>query len=168
MSRVLRVSGLGKRYSEPGQPRTRRGDVRRRRGRAPRHRRPVRLRQDDAAPDALWADARRPRASVHLDGRLVSSPPREVAVVFQDYTRSLFPWLTSAATSLFPLRSWACPGRARRARRGRPRRGRARRRREKYPWQLSGGMQQRVAIARALVSRPECCCSTSRSPRWTR
>jgi NitT/TauT family transport system ATP-binding protein len=25
----------------------------------------------------------------------------------------------------------------------------------KYPWQLSGGMQQRVAIARALVSHPE-------------
>ena len=26
---------------------------------------------------------------------------------------------------------------------------------QKYPWELSGGMQQRVAIARALVSRPE-------------
>ena len=26
---------------------------------------------------------------------------------------------------------------------------------DKYPWQLSGGMQQRVAIARALVSHPE-------------
>ena len=26
---------------------------------------------------------------------------------------------------------------------------------DKYPWQLSGGMQQRVAIARALVARPE-------------
>ena len=26
---------------------------------------------------------------------------------------------------------------------------------DKYPWELSGGMQQRVAIARALVSRPE-------------
>ena len=35
------------------------------------------------------------------------------------------------------------------------------------PSQLSGGQRQRVALARALVNRPRCCCSTSRSARWT-
>ena len=29
--------------------------------------------------------------TVHLDGRLVTSPPPEAAIVFQDYSRSLFP-----------------------------------------------------------------------------
>ena len=32
--------------------------------------------------------------TVLLDGRPVVGPPREVAIVFQDYSRSLFPWLT--------------------------------------------------------------------------
>ena len=94
--------------------------------------------------------------TVLLDGRLVVHPPREVAIVFQDYSRSLFPWLTVIRNVLFPLR--------------RTKRSKAQKieRAEqvlgemglhgvahKYPWELSGGMQQRVAIARALVSRPE-------------
>ncbi len=33
--------------------------------------------------------------------------------------------------------------------------------------ELSGGEQQRVMIAHALISRPGCCCSTSRWPTWT-
>jgi NitT/TauT family transport system ATP-binding protein len=94
--------------------------------------------------------------SVHLDGHLVSSPPREAAIVFQDYSRSLFPWLNVTRNVMFPLR-----------RERKPRSERLERVEDvlrevglegagkKYPWQLSGGMQQRVAIARALVSRPE-------------
>ena len=94
--------------------------------------------------------------TVHLDGRVVTSPPREAAIVFQDYSRSLFPWLTVVGNVMFPLR------------RARMTRGERIARAEevlqevglsgeerKHPWQLSGGMQQRVAIARALVSRPE-------------
>jgi NitT/TauT family transport system ATP-binding protein len=94
--------------------------------------------------------------SVHLDGQLVKSPPREAAIVFQDYSRSLFPWLNVARNVMFPLR------RQRESRSDKVARvetvlgevglddvG------KKYPWQLSGGMQQRVAIARALVSQPE-------------
>jgi len=94
--------------------------------------------------------------SVQLDGQLVTSPPRETAIVFQDYGRSLFPWLNVTRNVLFPLR------------RDREPRSEKLERVErmlsevglegvgkKYPWQLSGGMQQRVAIARALVSRPE-------------
>jgi NitT/TauT family transport system ATP-binding protein len=94
--------------------------------------------------------------TVHLDGRLVTSPPREAAVVFQDYSRSLFPWLNVMRNVAFPLRSAHVPKAERRVRAdavlaevGLEGVG------KKYPWQLSGGMQQRVAIARALVSRPE-------------
>ena len=94
--------------------------------------------------------------SVYLDGRLVSSPPREAAIVFQDYSRSLFPWLNVSRNVMFPLRREREPRSEKRARVeavltevGLDGVG------KKYPWQLSGGMQQRVAIARALVSRPE-------------
>jgi NitT/TauT family transport system ATP-binding protein len=94
--------------------------------------------------------------SVHLDGRLVSSPPREAAIVFQDYGRSLFPWLNVSRNVMFPLRREREPRSEKHARVeavlaevGLEGVG------EKYPWLLSGGMQQRVAIARALVSRPE-------------
>jgi NitT/TauT family transport system ATP-binding protein len=94
--------------------------------------------------------------TVFLDGQQVLRPPREVAIVFQDYSRSLFPWLTVLRNVMFPLR------RAGLTKSGKIERAEAVLREmgldgagSKYPWQLSGGMQQRVAIARALVSRPE-------------
>ncbi|MCR3720739.1 MULTISPECIES: ABC transporter ATP-binding protein [Prauserella salsuginis group] len=93
--------------------------------------------------------------SVRLHGDEVSGVPDDLAVVFQDYSRSLFPWLTVAKNVEFPLR-WQQVSKADRRRRaaevlesvGLAGVG------KKYPWQLSGGMQQRVSIARALVSRP--------------
>ena len=93
--------------------------------------------------------------TITIDGTPVTGVPDRLAVVFQDYGRSLFPWLTVRDNVALPLR-----------RRGL---GRAERRAEadrildrvglagagrRHPWQLSGGMQQRVAIARALVCRP--------------
>jgi NitT/TauT family transport system ATP-binding protein len=93
---------------------------------------------------------------VLLDGRPVVDPPREIAIVFQDYSRSLFPWLTVIRNVMFPLR------RAGLSKAERVERAEAILREmglagtgDKYPWQLSGGMQQRVAIARAIVSHPE-------------
>ena len=79
-----------------------------------------------------------------------------MAPVFQDYSRSLLPWMTVQANVVLPLRARRVP-RARRetlasdalAAVGLSEHGR------KYPWQLSGGMQQRVAIARALAYEPE-------------
>jgi NitT/TauT family transport system ATP-binding protein len=89
-----------------------------------------------------------------LRGRPIESPPREMAIVFQDYSRSLFPWLSVKANVGLPLRrdtaasarntavaeALAAVGLSDAA--------------DHYPWQLSGGMQQRVAIARALAYRP--------------
>ncbi|GAA2337513.1 ABC transporter ATP-binding protein [Saccharopolyspora halophila] len=81
--------------------------------------------------------------------------PRDLAVVFQDYSRSLFPWLSVRANVEFPLRSRDLSKSERRARADEVLEwvglaGAA----KKYPWQLSGGMQQRVSIARALACRP--------------
>ncbi|SEF36642.1 NitT/TauT family transport system ATP-binding protein [Amycolatopsis pretoriensis] len=93
--------------------------------------------------------------TVSLHGDRVNGVPDDLAVVFQDYSRSLFPWLSVQKNVEFPLR-WRQISRA-------ERRSRAAEALEqvglsgvggKFPWQLSGGMQQRVSIARALASRP--------------
>ncbi len=90
-----------------------------------------------------------------LRGRPIVRPPADMALVFQEYNRSLFPWMTMRQNIGFPLR---------RLRLGRD----AERRRvdeaaasvgltgslDLHPWQLSGGMQQRAAIGRALAYQP--------------
>src|SRR5829696_7369691 len=93
--------------------------------------------------------------TVRLHGDPVVGVPPDLAVVFQDYSRSLFPWLTVLGNVQFPLQSRGLSRSERRVRAtealesvGLAATGR------KYPWQLSGGMQQRVALARALAYRP--------------
>jgi NitT/TauT family transport system ATP-binding protein len=93
------------------------------------------------------------RGRVSLHGDPVDGPPERMALVFQEYSRSLFPWMTIRQNVGFPLRrkqvdkrrlvedaidSVGLSGFA-----------------DRYPWELSGGMQQRVAIARALAYQPE-------------
>jgi NitT/TauT family transport system ATP-binding protein len=95
------------------------------------------------------------RGEVFLRGKQVVGPPDELALVFQEYSRSLMPWSSVGNNVLLPLRHKKL--------------SRAERRRlvgdslesvgltrfvNHYPWQLSGGMQQRVAIARALAYQP--------------
>jgi NitT/TauT family transport system ATP-binding protein len=95
--------------------------------------------------------------SVLFEGAPITEPPAKMAVVFQDYGRSLFPWLTAAGNVELPLRGKriASPERSKRVGRALeavslPDVG------QRYPWQLSGGMQQRIALARALAYQPDC------------
>lgn len=92
---------------------------------------------------------------IRLEGDLVTGPPKGMAIVFQEYGRSLFPWMTVWQNVELPLKEKKVPV--------------AERRRlvtealeavgladvhGAHPWQLSGGMQQRVAIARAVAYEP--------------
>jgi NitT/TauT family transport system ATP-binding protein len=98
----------------------------------------------------------RPTAGeVRLEGEPVEGPPRNMALVFQDYSRSLLPWLNVHDNVVLPLRAHkvARSERDDRAREALEAVGLAGHER-KHPWQLSGGMQQRAAIARALAYRP--------------
>jgi NitT/TauT family transport system ATP-binding protein len=93
--------------------------------------------------------------NILFKGEVVTSPPKGLSVVLQDYTRSLMPWLTVEKNISLPLRNS----------------GMSKKQiaeaisevlsavglegnQKNYPWQLSGGMQQRVAIARAIAMRP--------------
>jgi NitT/TauT family transport system ATP-binding protein len=76
-------------------------------------------------------------------------------VVFQEYGRSLFPWLTVWQNVELPLKEKRLPKDQRHrlvtdalAAVGMAEAAHA------HPWQLSGGMQQRVAIARAVAYGP--------------
>jgi NitT/TauT family transport system ATP-binding protein len=94
--------------------------------------------------------------TVEFEGAPLRGVPAGVGVVFQDYGRSLFPWLTVRGNVDLALKARGVRRDARPARIaevlasvGLADVGRS------YPWQLSGGMQQRVAIARALACRPD-------------
>ncbi|MCX6179641.1 MAG: ABC transporter ATP-binding protein [Chlorobiales bacterium] len=91
---------------------------------------------------------------VYLDDKPVEAPSSKTAYVFQQY--ALFPWRTALSNIEFGLES-----------RGVLKEERVKIAREllslfglsdfedRFPYQLSGGMQQRVAIARALATKPE-------------
>lgn len=93
---------------------------------------------------------------IKVNGRRVESPPGDMALVFQDYSRSLMPWMTVQANVKFPLRHLKLPKHevTERIDTALEEVGLAGTE-AKYPWQLSGGMQQRVAIARALAYKPD-------------
>ena len=95
------------------------------------------------------------RGEVLLHGERVTEPPEEMAVVFQEYNRSLMPWSTVRNNVLLPLRhkKLARAERTRLVEQALEAVGLTRFI-DHYPWQLSGGMQQRVAIARALAYQP--------------
>ena len=89
---------------------------------------------------------------VLLHDEPIEGPPKQMALVFQEYSRSLFPWMTVRQNVSFPLS------------RRKDTEGPVEQAVEsvgltdfldRYPWELSGGMQQRVAIARALAYQPE-------------
>jgi NitT/TauT family transport system ATP-binding protein len=94
--------------------------------------------------------------TVRVHGDVVRSTPRSMAVVFQDYSRSLLPWLDLHRNVTMPLQARRVPKaeRDRLSAEALESVGLAEHA-HKYPWQLSGGMQQRTAIARALAYQPE-------------
>jgi NitT/TauT family transport system ATP-binding protein len=93
---------------------------------------------------------------VLMDGVKVTSPPAKMALVFQEYGRSLYPWLTVRGNVELPLKHKQLTKQERKTlvddaieAVGLSHAD------SSYPWQLSGGMQQRVAIARAVAYEPE-------------
>ncbi|MGZ3410227.1 MAG: ABC transporter ATP-binding protein [Xanthobacteraceae bacterium] len=94
--------------------------------------------------------------TVRFGGAAVrDATPAGMAIVFQDYSRSLLPWKTNLGNVLFGMRRVADLTTAQKKERAAELLNsvglsgfEAR-----YPWQLSGGMQQRVAIARGLASK---------------
>lgn len=105
----------------------------------------------------LLAGLLKPSAgSIYLQDRIVSAVPEGLAMVFQEYNRSLLPWLRVRANVELPLRYQAINAPERNARVARSLQAVGLAAFERlYPWQLSGGMQQRVAIARALAYQPK-------------
>jgi NitT/TauT family transport system ATP-binding protein len=93
--------------------------------------------------------------TVTLEGRPVDSIPQGLAMVFQEYSRSLQPWLRVYQNIELPLRyqGLSSADRSKRVEESLEAVGLSRAA-DRYPWQLSGGMQQRVAIARAIAYRP--------------
>jgi NitT/TauT family transport system ATP-binding protein len=93
---------------------------------------------------------------VRLGEQDVTGEPAHMVYLFQQYSKSLLPWMTVANNVMFAfshrikLSSAAAQSRCRDylAMVGLADFA------HHYPWQLSGGMQQRVAIARALAAEP--------------
>jgi NitT/TauT family transport system ATP-binding protein len=94
---------------------------------------------------------------VSLHGKVINEPPPEMILVFQDYARSLFPWLTVMGNVIFPLKKRTDLSKSEKENLCKEaiKAVGLERFSTHYPWQLSGGMQQRVAIARAIAFRPE-------------
>jgi len=94
--------------------------------------------------------------SVQFDGQPMLAPRRDIAVVFQDYGKALLPWRTAAGNVSLALEATGVPAAQRAARIdallkkvGLPNHA------DKYPAEMSGGMQQRLQIARCLAQDPK-------------
>jgi NitT/TauT family transport system ATP-binding protein len=101
------------------------------------------------------------RGSIRIDGQAVTGPLKISGMAFQ--APSLLPWRTTVDNVLLPLeivepyRSQFKAKRAEyveRARKLLQKVGLAGYE-DKFPWQLSGGMQQRASICRALIHEPK-------------
>jgi NitT/TauT family transport system ATP-binding protein len=94
------------------------------------------------------------RGEIRYRDRRVDGVLPTLQVVFQDYNRSLFPWLSVQGNVRFGVRGVDKPQARARVRDALELVGLTEFA-DHYPWQLSGGMQQRVAIARSIAARAE-------------
>jgi ABC-type lipoprotein export system ATPase subunit len=91
---------------------------------------------------------------VRMDGKVVAGPDARRGVVFQH--GALFPWATVRANVAFgPRCKGFSPAQAHEIADGFLRMVGLSGFAERYPYELSGGMQQRVGIARALANDPD-------------
>jgi NitT/TauT family transport system ATP-binding protein len=93
--------------------------------------------------------------TVTFAGQPMNQPRRDIAIVFQDYGKALLPWRTAAGNVSLALEATGVKPAARDAKIkmllekvGLPNHA------EKYPAEMSGGMQQRLQIARCLAQEP--------------
>jgi NitT/TauT family transport system ATP-binding protein len=91
---------------------------------------------------------------ITIDGQRVTGPGRDRLVVFQE--TALFPWMTSMENVMFgpTVRGVARPEAARDAEQLLEKVG-LKGFEDRYPSQLSGGMQRRCELARALINKPK-------------